>query len=158
MNILDYITTMSSLFDIEVLSKTDNTVELKLYIIHPHQYWFYESKSFALQLIWDLTKVIKQISCPLSKEISAEKILDIKWVINNQDKFIKSVMISETLNYPIDLDYSILSEEEYDKHWEDKKSLAQAIYLITVTNPKWIKHIQNGMEYETAAYDMEKLT
>ncbi len=147
---------MSALFDIEVLEKTGNTVKLKLYIIHPDQYWFYESKSFALQLIWDLSKATKNDRNPLLEEISKEKILNVKWVIDNQDKYIESIKILETLNYPIEIDYSRMSEQEFDKHWENKKELAQAIYLITVSDPRWIEHVYLGLKYDTAAYDMEK--
>ena len=53
-------------------------------------------------------------------------------------------MLLETANYPpgaVD--------------WDDAATLPRAVLEITVTEPRWITHLQARMMWDSAAYNME---
>jgi hypothetical protein len=67
------------------------------------------------------------------------------------DEFVESVKILETKNYP-----GILKHTFYycrNGKWKDENKLPQILFELTVTDPKWISHWQEGDSWGTTAYD-----
>lgn len=83
-----------------------------------------------------------------------DDILNEDFVQENSSRFIKSVNIKDLKNYPRDVNFDEMSEDEFDAYWENEEGLPQATLVIQVTDPKWIAHLESGMEWETAAYDL----
>ncbi len=145
---------MSELFRVKVLRVAQKSVTLQLVIIHPDQQRFYTTRSFALQLLWEPThlsyefegeRVYHHAPSALGQTLTVEHLMDAEFVIAHQAHFIASVALLETANYP---------PESLD--WDDEESLPRAVLEITVTEPRWLAHLQAGMAWESAAYNMER--
>jgi hypothetical protein len=155
---------MSELFRVQVLHIVRDTVTLQLVIVHPDQRYFYATKSFALQLIWEPVYVSYEFEgntvCvheanALGAAVSVENIQDAHFMITHQDRFITSVEIVETANYPVQVAFDTLSDSEFEAYWKDLTHLPQAVLKITVIEPKWIAHLKAGMAWDSTAYNME---
>lgn len=78
-----------------------------------------------------------------------ENIQDRNFVIAQQSQIIAAVALLETANYPAD------SYPPGEVDWGDAATLPRAVLEITVTEPRWIAHLQAGMMWDSAAYNME---
>ena len=150
---------MSELFRVEVLRVAENTVTLQLVIIHPDQQRFYTTRSFALQLLWEPTHLSYQQAgktvyqhdpSALGQALTVENIQDRDFVLAQQAEFIAAVALLETINYPAD------NYPSSEVDWDDVATLPRAVLEITVTEPRWIAHLQAGMTWDSAAYTMER--
>lgn len=138
---------MAELHYIECTEKSTLTVTLKVYIVHPDESEFYQKKNYALQLIWFPANPLLNVIYPLGTVIPIDLFFDTNWMNQHCSDFIESAKIIETKNYqvPQNLDFSNALSRLHE--------LPMAILLITVTNPKWISHIQKGDNWRSAAYD-----
>lgn len=90
---------------------------------------------------------------PLKKAITEEDILESEWVLKHQGDFIESVTMPSSTNYPADKIYET-SRKQFDE-MRATNGNPTAVFIITVTDAKWIEHLKQGFEWETASYDME---
>src|SRR5687768_2484630 len=102
----------SETYSIKVISIRDNIIRLKLTIISPDEYYFYEKKNFALQVLWDSAQNLPDSI--LKKTISEDQILNSEWVLKHQDEFIEDVKTIETSNYPDKNAISKMNREMFD--------------------------------------------
>jgi len=142
------------LLKIKVLEKKENTILAEFKIINPAEYYFYEKGSFVLQLIWEPIQIFDLIKSPIAKEIHVNNILDEKWVLNNHKKYIKSVKIISTKNYPNKDQLMKMDRNEFDK-FRKENGAPEAIFQIEGTEKKWIEHLEPGMEWDSTSYDIE---
>lgn len=145
---------MSSLFRVRVEEVKEKSCILRLYIIHPDQNRFYASTSFALQLLWDPTHPAYGIDTELGRAISVAEIGNVKFVLKNQDRFIRSVKFVDLKNYPVAAKFNHMTKDELEAYWANEEGLPQAVIQIKVSDHKWLSHLRVGMEWETAAYNM----
>lgn len=143
----------ASLVKIRILEKEKTSVSLEIKIINPAEYYFYAKKNFAIQVIWEAVQIYDNPECPLAKAISLDQISDTEWVLANESKFIKEVKIMSTKNYPDSGQLKSMDRASFDE-FRKKNGIPEAIFDVEVTDPKWIKHIRKGMEWESASYDM----
>ena len=143
----------TSLFKVKVLSKKEASLILRLRIISAEQPGFCTSKSFALMLLID--PIIQEIAdrAPLAHNVSLKDTLDINWVSVNVSKYIEECHLSNIENYPLSVDLEQLSPKQQRDFWKSNRT-PTAIFEITTTSPAWIEHIDKGMEWDTAAFDL----
>jgi hypothetical protein len=87
---------MSETYEIETLSKKDDTLELNVRLVHPDIDELPAAKNFALQLLLDAG----DRKGPLNAAISMEQRFDETWMKQKAYRFIKSVDIVSTKNHP----------------------------------------------------------
>lgn len=58
---------MSTIFRVHATRVEGTIIEVRVYIVHPHQFQFYDSRSFALQLLWDATPTRARARTPLTQ-------------------------------------------------------------------------------------------
>src|ERR1700740_1102214 len=103
---------MSVIFEAFAKKKEHNILEVLVYIVHPQQFEFYESKGFALLLLWDAINPFLRDKIALTKVISLHQVDDSAWVANNVNEFIKEITLLKTCNYPIRYEWNEMPEEE----------------------------------------------
>lgn len=145
---------MSTIFEAHATRKDGTLLEARVYIVHPHQFQFYESKSFALQLLWDATPPSAHARVPLTKTVGLNEISEPDWVLKHEGEFIESVEVLETANYPITYEWDEMTEGEQDALFKDKSKMASALYRIEVTRPEWLDGISPGQSWDSAAADL----
>ncbi|HKX29090.1 MAG TPA: hypothetical protein VJ302_15455, partial [Blastocatellia bacterium] len=84
----------TSLFKVKVLSKREAVLVLRLRIISAEQPDFCRSKSFALMLLLDPIIYRMVEDAPLAQQVSSENILDVNWVSQHLDEYIKECRLS----------------------------------------------------------------
>lgn len=145
---------MSTIFKAQATRKEGAVLEARVYIVHPHQFQFYESKSFALQLLWDATPPSARASTPLTRAVGGGQISEPDWVLKHEGEFIKSVEVLETSNYPIEYEWDEMTEAEQDALFKDESKAASALYRIEVTRPEWLDGISPPHQWDSAAADL----
>lgn len=138
----------AAVYSAEVVETGGAKVRLRLYIVHADEHSFCVKKNCALQILWDQVNAA-EIKCALGDEMTLANRLDAKWVISNEDRFIKSVKLIETKNHPAPPGFS------FKKHLKKRVGLPQALIEIVATDKKWIEHLKKGQTWDTAPYDME---
>jgi hypothetical protein len=144
---------MSTTFEAHATRKEGAVVEVRVHIVHPQQFQFYESKSFALQLLWDATPPSARARVPLTSAVSVNQISDPGWVLGHEGEFIKSVEVLETSNYPIEYEWDEMTESEQDALFKDKSKLASALYRIEATRPEWVEGVSPSQRWDSGAAD-----
>lgn len=145
---------MSS-YKLKVIDRKGPAVKLGVWMTEPKQNFFYEEENFALQLLWDGLNSADRKEAPLGKEISLDNRVDPKWMLQNTGKFITSVDIPTTKNYPITEEAQQLAGKDFDKFWNDLKKVPYAEYEIKTTDQKWISHLKKGMAWDSSAINYE---
>jgi len=135
---------MPKSFKVRVDQINASKVKLKVFIIFPDGTDFWDSKNFALQLIFDSARTLSN-NCALTDSITEEQIADNYWLVNFDEDYIRSVTLENIQNFPF--------TENFILNLENPQQLPQADYSIEVTNPKWIAHLKEGSVWESAAYD-----
>jgi len=172
---------MSSIWNVSVLDKGKEWIDLKLVFAHPDAGPFPEEKPFALSLLtheaYSFDKKYQRVpNSFLANEMDFDKSYDLEYLGTVADKYIKDVKIYEAVNLPWDEDLvhekinSLCEteglsedddawEETWEKHWIDfwdnPNNLPQAKYRIKVTDEKWITHLSLGQEFDSASYGIE---
>ncbi len=153
---------MSDLFSVTVIEKGDEWVDLKLIIIHPDQNTFPENRSFGLMLIWEPTfisyeyqgKTVFTHDAFALSQLSPDQILDADYVEKAQDEIVKSVSVLETGCFPESQMGANISSEELCVSLADGEGSPCALIRITVTDSKWIGHLQKGMTWGSTAHQV----
>ncbi len=140
---------MSKIYHVECIEKNETNVNLRLYIAHEDESEFYDSPTFALQLIWQPENTSTKLSS-LGKTISIDNLLDEDWMRANSKCYINSAVITQLKNVGVDL-------STIPKPWiaENKEKLTSCVLKINTTDKKWIEHLYVGQNWGSAAYNME---
>ena len=140
---------MSDLYNVEAIEKQDNRIVLRIAITHPDVEGIYAKKNFALQVLWDATTAL--VPCPLRAAISPRESEDFFFMTAVEGDFIAAVRFLEANNAPVEAGIAFLDRED------DRGHLSHAVMEIITTEPKWLQHIEAGLPWNSAAYDMESL-
>ncbi len=84
-------------------------------------------------------------TAPIGSELIGQDICNGDWTRANVSRFIRDVEVRE--RGWICLDSCGGEENGYG---------ALALFIITVTDPRWLEHLRPGMEWETTAYDKDE--
>jgi hypothetical protein len=143
---------MPAYYNVEVFEISGNTLKLNVWLKHPEREYFSLKKNFALQFIID---PILQELCEANKILLKGEVNDFyeeDWIMDNEEELIEEVKI-ETERYPV-ADHSNLTPEEKSAFWKNKNRIPFAQYIITVSNENTLAHIETGMSWESAAYEI----
>lgn len=168
---------MSTLWEMIVMEKKDDYIDLLVKFDHPDAGPFPQDTNFALQLLlheaYDFDKNYERVpNGPLGNAISHEKFqpYDLEELV---DDYVKDVLIYEAQNLPWDeseahAQMDALCEKDgldrddddwddtWDDHWrafwKDYTRIPWAIYRITTTDPKWTEHLKKYQEFDSAGY------
>ena len=141
------------LFAVDVRSKTGPTVVVGLRIISAEQPDFPRTRSFALMLLLDPIAQRTVTGAPLGQAASLEDALDEDWVYENIDRFVDDCELFDEENVPIDVDLSALSDAEERAFWASERA-PRARMKISVVDTRWIEHVERGMSWDSAAFDL----
>jgi hypothetical protein len=120
------------------------------------------SRTLALQFLWEPWRwfsegLSREVSggtvtpeqaeelgrtAPIGRELAGRDICDGDWTRANVARFIKEVEVYDRVCVPGD---------SPDESWP-----TQGIYVITVTDLRWLAHLRPGMEWGTTAYDKDE--
>ena len=168
---------MSTLWQMIVMKKKDDYIDLLVKFDHPDAGPFPQDKNFALQLLiseaYDYEKNFQRIpNGSLGRAIPHEKYLpdDLEELV---DTYIKDVLIYKAENLPWDEteahekmdtlciedgldedheDWDYTWQEHWRAFWQDYNRIPWAIYRITMTDPKWADHLKKYQEFDSAGF------
>ncbi len=170
--------TVSELWDVDVIDKGKNWIDLELSLAHPDAGAFPEDPIFALELLtneaYEFDDDYNRVpTCPLGEEFDFDKSYLPDDLAPHVARYIEDVVLYEARNLPWDeeaahrqVDEEVLEmgiergddrwddawEERWIEFWCDVNNLPLAKYRITVTDPKWIDHLAVGDSYSTASF------
>ncbi|XXY47652.1 hypothetical protein WME91_47375 [Sorangium sp. So ce269] len=150
-------------------------VDVRVRPTHPDSGPFVASKVFALRLLYDEAYsygpgLVREARGPLGEAIALDHTFDEAYMATHVDRFIEHVEIHGASGPPLDLqsaraqvDRDLLSRgirrddetawnDAWQTFWRDGERLPAATYRITVTEPRWIRHLAVGQTWESAAY------
>ena len=143
----------TDLYGIRVLAKEASTVTLKVFLVYYDWDHIPESKDFFLSVLWDEADTRFGGGGPLGDAITVPEICDEKFRLEHAGTYVAQVEKLGSANYPI-TDKKELATFYYERDgkWENEDKLAQVDFKITVTDPKWIAHLEPGMSWGTTSY------
>lgn len=170
---------MSTLWNVKVVELGGPRVGLRVWLVHPDAGPFSQSAVFALRLLydeaWEYNVQMERVARgPLGEEITPDNIEDARWMRANAGRFIADVALVEELRAPLDEQAihrrieSALRERglgpgdatwaqdkraAWNVFWRDPDNLPEALYRITVTDPRWLAHLAPDQTWRSAAYD-----
>ncbi|MEO5584314.1 MAG: hypothetical protein ABIQ75_02575 [Flavobacteriales bacterium] len=145
----------TDLYGIRVLAKEGPTVTLKVFLTYYDWDQIPYSKDFFLMVLWDEADTRFGGGGPLGDAITVPQICDEKFRLEHAGAYVESVDTISCANYPItNKEHLATFYYEREGRWENEDKLAQVDYKITVTDPKWIEHLEPGMSWGTTAYGL----
>lgn len=126
------------LWDIEVINKGQNWLDLKVVMCNPDAPDFAEDSTFALKLLAEQSLDLGE-GCSIGNAISEDQYWDDEYMSSITSQYISRVIIYEITSY----------KEIYNR---DENNMPKAKYRIGVTSPKWIEHLKIGQKFDSAAY------
>lgn len=143
----------TDLYGLRVLKKKEKEVTLQVFLLYYDWDTIPKSKDFFLSCFWDEADTRFGGGGPLGDAISVEEICSDEFRLENADKYIEEVKELSRLNYPIQPGADLATfYYERDGKWQDEDKLAQVTFLVKVTDPKWIEHLEVGMSWPTTSY------
>ncbi|MFN8286723.1 MAG: pentapeptide repeat-containing protein [Chitinophagales bacterium] len=169
---------MSSLWNVSVINKGKDWVDLAVSLDHPDAGAFPEDPTFALCLLtqeaYGFDSKYNYIpTSALGEQIPHDRSYQPHDLEERVKEFIVKTTIYETQNCPFDeyeahrrTDEEVVAlgftkdSQEWENAWQDKwrdfwsnpNNLPSAKYRIWVTDPKWIAHLTVGQSFDSAAY------
>lgn len=140
-------------YGIRVLGKEGATVTLKVFLVYYDWNTIPDTEDFFLSVLWDQADTRFDKGGPLGDTITVKQICSDDFRLEHAQEYIASVEVIGSKNYPIK-DKTDLETFYYEREgrWKDEDKLAQVDFKITVTDPKWIAHLEPGMSWGTTAY------
>jgi hypothetical protein len=150
----------TDLYQVQVLSISGSKLTCRV-TAHDPDAGLPPSRTLALQFLWEPWLYFSQglfhrivgadvtldraedfwRTTAIGRELADWDICDGDWTRANVARFIHDVLVFDRVWIPSDSpDYS---------------GETRAIYLITVTDPRWLEHLRPRMEWGTTAYDMD---
>lgn len=117
-----------------------------------------EDHSFFLRVLWDRGDTRFGGGGPIGDVIDVDQILDEHWVDTHTWRFIDSVELLQTRNFPLD-SYTGMSDFYYERdgRWQDEDKLVQAEFDVYVSDERYIEHLYEGMSWGSTAYQTRAL-
>lgn len=169
---------MSSLWNVSVIDKGNDWVDLSVQLSHPDAGPFPEDPVFALCLLtqeaYGFDNNYNYIpKSPLAEQIPHDRSYQPHDLAARVNEFVKRTVVFETRNCPFDeyeahrkMDEQVLAlgiakdSEGWEDAWQDKwrdfwanpDNLPNAKYRVWVTDPKWLVHLTVGQAFDSAAY------
>ena len=169
---------VSELWNVSVLNRGDTWIDLEVVLAHPDAGAFPADPAFALLLLtaeaYDFDQNHDRVpNGPLGERIDFESSYLPGDVSGRTDEFIAAVDVYETRGFPWDEETAhekidSLCEQDGlspdDKAWKDRwqdhwrafwqspGNAPRAKYRITVTDSRWLKHLEVGQRFDTAAF------
>jgi hypothetical protein len=85
-------------------------------------------------------------STPLSQELAGRVFwVDQDWNLENAERFISCFGVVDRR--------VVISGKDEPSHYSAGEEIGQATYNIAVTDPRWIKHLTPGMEWESRVWN-----
>lgn len=170
---------MSALWNAEIISKQQTTVNMRVRQVHPDSGTFEHGKVFALRLIYDEAlgygpDLVPQSRGPLGEALSFEQTLDAAYMRSHVDQFVQRVEVFDVSGPPLDFDMARAHvdhevsamglgreepgwedawEDAWSQLWSDVTRLPAATYRIEVTDPRWLEHLAPGQTWKSTAYE-----
>lgn len=143
----------TDLYGIRVLAKKGPTVTLKVFLVYYDWDQIPDSKDFFLMVLWDKADTRFGGGGPLGDAITVSQICSESFRMAQAPAYVANVEKIGSANYPV-TNREELSTFYYEDEgrWENEDRLAQVDFLVTVTDPKWIEHLQPGMSWGSTAY------
>lgn len=143
----------SDLYGIRVLAKEASTVTLKVFLVYYDWDHIPASKDFFLSVLWDKADTRFGGGGPLGDAVTVDQICDDQFRLDHAGTYVASVEQIGSANYPITNKEKLSTfYYERDGKWANENKLAQVDFRITVTDPKWIEHLQPGMSWGSTSY------
>jgi hypothetical protein len=130
---------MTALYDAKAQSVVGNCATCRVTLHYRFGGRFPPSRTLALCLLRD--SLTNSASTLWQEMIDTGH--DEEWNRGNVGRFICCVGVSDPFNWP---------ERDWEEEEEDK-SLPEATYAITVTDPQFLAHLTPGMAWDSTAYD-----
>ena len=169
---------MSSMWNVSVINKGKDWVDLEVVLAHPDAGGFPDDPVFALCLLTNEAykfndEYKREPACSLGRAIEHDKSYQPFDVAPRVHEFVKSLVVYEVMRIPFDeddahakVDEEVLAmgvekdskewedewHEKWRDFWDDKNNMPLAKYRINVTDPKWIEHLTVGQSFDTASY------
>ncbi len=170
---------MARLWQIHVLERGGDWVDLEVRQAHPDAGAFPDSTAFALRVLhepaWELDENFQERALgALGAACTSKQVLDDDWVAANVARFIAKVdgqppsapALDETevlrslaarLGLAADLDQLPQADRDrlddaYSGFWKDPSNLPTRRYRITVADPALLSHLAVGARWPSAAF------
>jgi hypothetical protein len=137
---------MAETHEVRVVAKKGYSLTIDLFIVIPEITEWCTARSYLLQVLWDRMPENGKPSA-LHQAISTKNRLDQKWLANNKDTFIASVVLLRDANFPAESVAAFIGR--------DRQKLPRATYEIEVTDRKWIQHISSRDKWDSVPLDIE---
>ncbi|WP_410656105.1 WD40 repeat domain-containing protein [Amycolatopsis sp. lyj-112] len=152
----------TDLFGVRVLGVdlARREVELRVFVV----YYDFASRTylspperdpgFFLGLLWRSGRR----DAPIGMAITVDQILERPWVAENARWFVDHVERTAVENDPPPDEIWARPKDFPHAHagcWADEDLLVQADYVVRVTDPAWIRHLEPGMDWGDAYYPMD---
>ena len=140
----------TDLYNIKVLEKTSVEVKLRVTIVYEDT-WDTpnaDAKGFFLMVLWDnVWGYGERPNAPLGDAISIDDITSWEFRRDNETQFIAAVERLESHNFPVE------DNPAYEADEWDYDQLPYTDYRLTVTDARWIAHVEPGQSWGTTAYE-----
>lgn len=165
---------MSELWSVRVLDRTEHSVRLRVTSIHPDAGEPPGTDTFAFRLLAEGYLLLGGTPDRDGKlGAGPEQWTDDAWVRRNLPDVVRSVSVDDVRHAPTDettikerigaeLDQrgiaaddgrrEALTDEAWQRWWQDPDNLPAATYEISVVDPVWIERFEPGLEFNSAAY------
>jgi hypothetical protein len=159
------------LYEITVVANENDRLTLRVTDTYGQEWALIPSRSLALQFLWepwhDIESRLKMMltdyeygiadhdmakeaedafrRAPIGREFLKNdcNIFDRDWVRENVGRFIRDVQVVDRVR------------EGKEHMYGPRSERPQATYIIHTTDPKWLRHLEVGMVWESPAYDMD---
>jgi hypothetical protein len=128
---------------VRALDKSGERLTLRLMLIKPDVPDFCTTGACVVQMLWDKADAPPRRPAPILDAVSQAQRLDPAWLRRHQFDFVESVTLGKTDNYPAPV----------APGGQPVPSLPQAVLEVTLTDSKWMAHVNKGSEWTSAPFD-----
>jgi hypothetical protein len=166
------------LWRVRVFKLAGDTVRLAVKVANADAGAFETGHAFVLRMLYDEATDLdddyqRRALGPLGSAITEDQIYDDRWLAAHGPEFIKSVELANVVNgetsresseafiekqliaegkKPDDDGWQEQFRERLVKFWRDPKNTPSAVYIIRVTDGKWLAHLKPGQKWDSAAF------
>ncbi|MDX1958314.1 MAG: hypothetical protein SFU98_07055 [Leptospiraceae bacterium] len=138
----------TDLYGVRIEKIKDTKVQLRIFNVYGDFVGIPASKDFFLRVLsgWS----VRHEKSPVW-EYLGDDVFNDEQVYFRADEFVAEAKVLETKNYP-----GILKQTFYyckNSKWKDEKKLPQILFELTVTDKKWISHLQERDSWGSTAYE-----
>lgn len=144
---------MTDLYGIRVLKKAKTTVTFRVFIVYPDSEFIPDTPEFFFQVLLDRAeRFYSWKGGPLGDTLRLYDWSNEEWLLDECEKYIEKVEYIAERNFPFDPSDFYTFYYERDGKWQDEDKLPQMDCAVTVSDPRWIEHLEEGMSWGSTAY------